>query len=584
MSAMTVTLGADISGLSKAMMEASAVVSAAAHKMSKVASAGISKVGHVGSEALSKGWEYSLLGMKAGLGAVLAGGVAAGAGIFESINKAAEHEQTQIAFEVLIGNAKKAEETLKSLREYANRTPFQFPEIASAARQLIAFGLSADDAVRTIARLGDVAAGVQTPIGDIAELYGKVKVGSRMTGEEIRQFTHQGIPIFAELARQFGVAESQVRKLVETGKVGFPQVEQAFIAMTSKGGKFYGMTARESLTTKGLFTTLKDVIDDVMRALGEPINIAIRPLIAETIGLVEKLKPMAGEFGEKIAQGLRFVVAAFKSGKSMDFLSAALGLGLVTAVNGLVKGLRAAVTFFFNLICDGSMWKGLSNILAGVAMGFGAALLDAFRTPIVWLQAAWDTMSDYALNKFMKIPGMDSLLGLPKNTFNKTFKQNFSYRQFYADEDLGSATKGMISKAMEMMTSGAPDLVGAIRDATEKTRQAGVGADLFDTSGLKTRLDESMQAIRDTMAGFKEVKPPLPASGAPYKYPETKDIETRFDPVVTSLGKVGGGGYATGTLDAQRENNRLTVETNRLLRDMNRSIGNLGGGTQAAFG
>ena len=38
------------------------------------------------------------------------------------------------------------------------------------------------------------------------------------------------------------------------------------------------------------------------------------------------------------------------------------------------------------------------------------------------------------------------------------------------------------------------------------------------------------------------------------------------------------------TLDAQRENNRLTGETNRLLKDMNRTIGNLGGGGQAAFG
>ena len=34
------------------------------------------------------------------------------------------------------------------------------------------------------------------------------------------------------------------------------------------------------------------------------------------------------------------------------------------------------------------------------------------------------------------------------------------------------------------------------------------------------------------------------------------------------LGKVGGGGYWSGNLDAQRENNKLTSETNRILRDM----------------
>ena len=61
-------------------------------------------------------------------------------------------------------------------------------------------------------------------------------------------------------------------------------------------------------------------------------------------------------------------------------------------------------------------------------------------------------------------------------------------------------------------------------------------------------------------------------------------MAARLEPIVTSLGKVGGGGYSTGTLDAQRENNRLTGETNRLLTDMTRKIEKLGGTGQAAFG
>ena len=56
------------------------------------------------------------------------------------------------------------------------------------------------------------------------------------------------------------------------------------------------------------------------------------------------------------------------------------------------------------------------------------------------------------------------------------------------------------------------------------------------------------------------------------------------DAATGPLGKVGGGGYSTGTLDAQRENNRLTGETNRLLTDMTRKIEKLGGTGQAAFG
>jgi hypothetical protein len=37
-------------------------------------------------------------------------------------------------------------------------------------------------------------------------------------------------------------------------------------------------------------------------------------------------------------------------------------------------------------------------------------------------------------------------------------------------------------------------------------------------------------------------------------------------------------------LDAQRENNRLTGETNRLLGDLSRRVDKLGGPAQASFG
>jgi hypothetical protein len=65
-----------------------------------------------------------------------------------------------------------------------------------------------------------------------------------------------------------------------------------------------------------------------------------------------------------------------------------------------------------------------------------------------------------------------------------------------------------------------------------------------------------------------------------------EDRSQKFSPIVTSLAKVGGGGYSTGALDAQRENNRLTTETNRLLQQANTHLSKLGGGgtPSAAFG
>ena len=57
----------------------------------------------------------------------------------------------------------------------------------------------------------------------------------------------------------------------------------------------------------------------------------------------------------------------------------------------------------------------------------------------------------------------------------------------------------------------------------------------------------------------------------------------RLDPVVTTLGKVGGGGYGSGLLDMQRENNRLTRDTNLIITGLHETVKKLSGGRQAVF-
>ena len=76
-----------------------------------------------------------------------------------------------MAFTTLIGDAQKAEETLLRLRELGAQTPFEFPELADAGRKLIAFGESADSVPETLRRIGDISAGIQAPVNQIAELY-----------------------------------------------------------------------------------------------------------------------------------------------------------------------------------------------------------------------------------------------------------------------------------------------------------------------------------------------------------------------------------------------------------------------------
>ena len=181
------------------------------------------------------------------------------------------------------------------------------------------------------------------------------------------------------------------------------------------------MMEAQSKTTSGLFSTLKDTVNEVFLALGQPINDAIRPLIAEAIGLVTTLAPMAAEAGARIKDAIMFVITAFKSGQILDLVSASLKLGFAVAINSLINGFRAAVSFLFYFISDGSMWKGLGTVMLGLAASFGLAILNAFEMPIAYLKAGIEWCVAWMLKGLAKVPGMSKLMGFESQDVNTNF-------------------------------------------------------------------------------------------------------------------------------------------------------------------
>jgi tape measure domain-containing protein len=205
--------------------------------------------------------------MGQGVGQKLAGGIMAGVAgaiggvgalIGDSIKVGGEFEKTEIAFGTMLGSATKAKEMLASITKFSAETPFELPGVTNAAKQLLAFGIDADKVMGTLKTVGDVAAGVSAPIEDIAGIIGKIKADGRLDAGTLGELSGRGVPIIATLAAQYGVAESQVRKLVESGVVGFPEVSKAFEAMTGAGGKFNNLMAAQSQTVSGKISTLND--------------------------------------------------------------------------------------------------------------------------------------------------------------------------------------------------------------------------------------------------------------------------------------------------------------------------------------
>jgi tape measure domain-containing protein len=219
---------------------------------------------------------------------------------------AAEYEQTAIAFEVFVGSAGKARRVLRDLEGYADATPFQTAEVIQAGRSLLSYKGAAETVVAELDMLGNVAAGVQTPLNELAQLYGKARVEGRVMAEDLNQFLGRGIPILEELAAVLGVAESQVRKAVEQGEVGFPEIEAAFRRLTGEGGKFAGMTERLSKGTTGLGSTFTSETEKIRKGFAESFSEAVHLNggLESLIGVAKQLGPIARDLGERIGTGL----------------------------------------------------------------------------------------------------------------------------------------------------------------------------------------------------------------------------------------------------------------------------------------
>ena len=215
---------------------------------------------------------------------------------------------------------------MSEIDAFAASTPFQKMDIADAGRMLLAFNGNAETVTSELKMLGDIAAGTGQPLGQLAELYGKAKVQGRLFGEDINQLTGRGIPIIQALAKQFGVADSEVKKLVTEGKIGFPEMQAALSGMTGPGGKFAGMMEELSGTTAGKFSTLVDNV----KLMGATIGTELLPIANDLL-----------EWGTKEVGSLEGIGEAVKSvmetGKSW-FQSTQDGL----ADAGIVMGVLAS--------------------------------------------------------------------------------------------------------------------------------------------------------------------------------------------------------------------------------------------------
>jgi len=501
------------------------------------------------------------------IGGAIAGAVSAVGGLglaIKSVKKAASMEQLEVAFEVLTGSATRGKKAIEDLMQFSDATPLQADEVVAAGRSLLAFGVGADDVVRTLKMVGEVSQGIGAPLGDIAEIYGKARVQGRLFGEDINQLTGRGIPIVTELAKVLGTSAENVKGLVTQGKVGFPELEKAFQSMTGTGGQFEGLMEKQARTFSGLMSTLAGKINGVLRGVGKGLMESLKPVVNDLLGLVAEVGPVLVGWGKAVGEGVSLLVTAFKAGalpglmkdglviaaKSMVNTAAAGFKGIVGA---LMAGLAKIPSFFkagLDLITDPKFWGSLQNLGTGMAVKGAAFLLES--TP-----------------DFMK----------PENMRGKKGEMGI--------EVMKSASGAFLSRgadeAMERVMKNLGPVMAEARRDMDAAFAAGGDEEFWSSGKNRRRFQETLDGLRAVIEARKKeqavieetekakaglVKPDAMGEGP------LAAMMGRVKPAVSSLGRIGGASIRSGRVE------RMDRERNALLKQIKE---NTGRGTVAVY-
>jgi len=472
---------------------------------------------------------------------------AAGAGMLFFVREAGKLEQTEIAFTTMLGSAEKAKEVLSDLYAFAAKTPFKIPEVEENAKTLLAMGIEVDKIIPTMKALGDVAAGLSRPLWRVALNFGQVKTQGKLTGRELRDFAVLGVPIMETLVEITGKNDEAISAMVSRGEIGFPIIEEAFRRMSSEGGKFNNMMAKQSKTLFGLWSNLIDFLIIYSRRIGKTLLPQSKKMVVfalEYLQANEKLiKLKAVEFFKNVAKAMEWVFRVAK--------------GVVITIKSMADmfgGLEKAIKFAaiaMGILWGAQMLMGIGNIILAlnkVVIAYStlgkAALLAQLKMLAMPILVGIAVGALIILLQDIKgyFEGKDSVTGLILDAFEKKFPNAFKITKD-ALESLGELIAGIALALKGILTFDAASIkVGLIEMAKQlpvvkAVTSVGIGPEILPVgraaAGVISNVITLSPNIRIDVPAWtppEEIAPAITAAAKEVFYEELEHARRQTEP------------------------------------------------------
>lgn len=332
-----------------------------------------------------------------------------------------QFQQLEIAFGTMLGSTDKATDLMQQMVDTAAKTPFDLMGVAEGAKQLLAYGVSADKVNDTLVRLGNIASGLSIPLNDIVYLYGTTMVQGRLYAQDVRQFTGRGIPLVKELAEKYHTTAEGINEMVSAGKIGFPDVEEVINKMTNAGGQFYQLMEKQSSSLTGQIANLEDAWDSALNSFGQQTEGTLSAGIQGATYVVEHM--------DDVVRILESVAIAYGSVKAATVLASVVTKGYtgITVLDNAAKTAQLAL-------------MKAQMALSGEAINQKRAMAAAEKANYAALATTLTAEETAAVAKRMRIAAIQSLL---------TAQQ----QEYLSNLNLTASSEGYEASALSVMTA-----------------------------------------------------------------------------------------------------------------------------------
>lgn len=179
-------------------------------------------------------------------------------------------------------------------------TAFGLDSAATAAAAAMAAGIQpGQELQKYLGGIADAATIAGVDMNEMSAIFGKIATAGRAQTTEINQIADRGIPIWAALAEQYGVNQTELRKMVSAGEV---DAQTFYNTMDELVG---GAAMEAGNTTRGAFANMRAALSRTGAALLSSVfpmfKDAFSGITTWLDGVTDRVGPMGEAFGEWIS-------------------------------------------------------------------------------------------------------------------------------------------------------------------------------------------------------------------------------------------------------------------------------------------